>query len=150
MYTINDPMLALILRFVGRSQKVTFHDEKFIRKQLKEIRTHIERFPAEEQESRALEWIEAHAYEYRKAWEKETIGREFSRERCPDCPFAGMDDSKHCGIHDEWLSLLQRYAADEINSREYVENALHLIVRHKEDLKIKLSTLEKGSNAFSP
>jgi hypothetical protein len=143
MYTINDPMFALILRFVGRNQKVILHDGNFIKKQLKEIQAHIDQFPAQEQESRALEWIEAHAYEYRKAWEKEAIGKEFSRERCPDCPFATMNDSEHCGIHEEWLSLLQRYAADEINSREYVENALNLIVRHKEDLKIKLSMLRK-------
>ena len=30
MYTINDPMFALILRFVGRNSKVTFHDNEFM------------------------------------------------------------------------------------------------------------------------
>ncbi len=144
MYTINDPMFALILRFVGRNQKVIFHDGNFIKEQLKEIHAHIDRFPAEEQELRALEWIEVHAHEYRKAWEKETIGKKFSHERCPDCPFATLDDSQHCGVHEEWLNLLKRYAADEIDSKKYVENALGLIARHKEDLKIKLSMLERG------
>lgn len=141
MYTINDPMFALILRFVGRNSKVTFHDNEFIRKELEAIQAHIEQFPPEEREWRALEWIEAHAYEYRKAWEKETIGKEFSRQRCPDCPLAVMDDSEYCEIHEEWLNLLRQYAADEISSKEYVENALKLITRHKENLKIKLSLL---------
>lgn len=147
MYTINDPMFALILRFVGRGQKITFQNDKFIKKELKAIRAHIEKFPPEERELRALEWIEAHASEYRKSWEKETIGGELSRQRCPDCPLAVMDDSEHCEIHDEWLNLLQRYAADEISSREYVENTLRLIAQHKENLKIKLSAMRNARKA---
>ncbi len=142
MYTINDPMFALILRFVGRNQKVTFPDDCFIKEQLKQIQSYIDRFPAEEQDLRALEWIEGHAHKYRKAWEKEIIGKEFSHEKCPDCPLATLDNSEHCGIHEEWLNLLQRYAAEEINSKEYVKNALDIIARHKEDLKIKLSMLK--------
>lgn len=144
MYTINDPMFALILRFVGRNQKVAFEDDKFIQKELKVIQAHIEQFPPEERELRALEWIEAHAYGYRKTWEKETIGKQLSRQRCPDCPLTVVDDSEHCEIHEEWLSLLQRYADHEISSREYVENALGLIGKHKENLKIKLSMIRKG------
>lgn len=141
MYTINDPMFALLLRFVGRNQKVTFHDNEFIKKELQAIQAHIEQFPAQEREWRALEWIEAHAHEYRKTWEKEIIGKEFSHQRCPDCPLAVMDDSEYCEVHEEWLDLLRQYAADEISSKEYVENALKLITRHKENLKIKLSLL---------
>lgn len=146
MYTINDPMFALILRFVGLSLKVTFQDDEFIKKELKAIQAHIEQFPPEERELRALEWIEAHAREYRKAWEKETIGGELSPQRCPDCPLAVMDDSEYCEIHEEWLNLLQRYVADEISSKEYVENALRLITQHKENLKIKLSAIRNARN----
>jgi hypothetical protein len=134
-------MFALLLRFVGRNSKVTFHDNEFIKKELQAIQAHIEQFSPPERERRALEWIEAHASEYRKAWEKETIGREFSCQRCPDCPLAVMDDSEHCEVHEEWLNLLRQYASDEISSKEYVENALKLITRHKENLRIKLSLL---------
>ncbi len=148
MYTINDPMFALILRFVGGNQKVVFEDDKFIKKELKVIQTYIEQFPPEEREIRALEWIEAHAYGYRKTWEKETIGNELSGQRCQDCPLAVMDTSKHCEIHEEWLTLLQRYATDEISSKEYVENVLELIGKHKENLKVKLSAIRAARNDF--
>ena len=74
MYTINDSMFSLILRFVGGHKRVTFHDDEFVQKQLAAIRDHIAQFPVDEQELRAIEWIEAHAREYRKAWEKDVIG----------------------------------------------------------------------------
>ena len=146
MYTINDPMFALILRFVGGNQKIAFEDDKFIKKELKVIQSYIEQFPPEERELRAIEWIEAHAYGYRKTWEKEAIGKEFSARRCSDCPLAVMDASEHCEIHEEWMSLLQQYATGEIGSREYVENALELIGRHKENLKVKLSAIKDAHN----
>ena len=146
MYTINDPMFALILRFVGRNQKVALEDDTFIKKELKVIEEYIEQFPPEERELRALEWVEAHAREYRKAWEGETVGGEVFHHRCPDCPFAVIEDSEHCEIHEEWLTLLERYTADELSSREYVENALELISKHKENLKIKLSAIKDARN----
>ena len=64
MHTINDPMFALILRFVGGNQKIAFEDDKFIKKELKVIQSYIEQFPPEERELRAIEWIEAHSYGY--------------------------------------------------------------------------------------
>lgn len=141
MYTINDPIFALILRFVGRNQKITFRDDEFIQKQLKAIQAYIDQFPVEEDELRAIEWIEAHAREYRTRWEKEILGKEFLQRRCPDCPLATIDDAEHCQIHEDWFKLLQQYAADEISSKEYVESALGLLARHKKDLKNKLSAL---------
>lgn len=143
MYTINDSMFALILRFVGRNQEITFCDQGFIQKQLEAIQAHIEKFPSGEQELRAIEWIEKYAREYRKTWEKEMIDREFSDQRCPDCPLSEAGNFKHCQIHDQWLELLEQYVAGGINSREYVENVLKLLVQHKENLKIKLSMLKK-------
>ena len=139
-------MFALILRFVGGNQKIAFEDDKFIKKELKVIQSYIEQFPPEERELRAIEWMEAHAYGYRKTWEKEAIGKEFSARRCSDCPLAVMDASEHCEIHEEWMSLLQQYATGEIGSREYVENALELIGRHKENLKVKLSAIKDAHN----
>lgn len=72
------------------------------------------------------------------------LDREFSGQRCPDCPLVGDGRVKHCRIHDQWLELLGQYAAGEIDSRRYVEDALNLLARHKEDLRIKLSTFKRG------
>lgn len=143
MYTVDDSMFALILRFVGRNQEITFCDQEFVQKQLKAIQTHIEKFPPQEQELRAIEWIEKYAREYRKTWEREMVDREFSDQRCPDCPLSRVDNFKHCQIHDQWLELLEQYVAGEINTRKYVETALNLLVQHKESLKIKLNMLKK-------
>ena len=143
MYTINDTMFALMLRFVGYNHGVNFCDKKFVKKQLKAIRGHIKKFPQEEQELRAIEWIEEYARQYRQTWEKETVDKEFFNQRCPDCPLSRAGSSKHCQIHDQWLRLLDQYVAGEINSKKYVQNSLKLLAQHKEDLKIKLSALKK-------
>jgi hypothetical protein len=143
MYTIDDPMFALILRFVGYNQEITFHDHGFIQKELKTIREHIKKYPSEEQGSRAIEWIEKYAREYRKRWEEEIIDKELSSQICSDCPLSVINDSEHCQIHEQWMTLLQQYAADEIDSKKYIENTLKLITQHKEDLKVKLSMLQE-------
>jgi len=143
MYTIDDPMLALILRFVGYNQEIAFCDHDFIQKQLKTIQEHIKKFSPEEQEIRAIEWIEKYAREYRKRWEKEILNKEFSSQRCPDCPLSEINCTEHCQIHRQWMEFLQQYAANEIDSKKYIENTLKLLAQHKEDLKIKLSMLEK-------
>jgi len=144
MHTIDDPMFALILRFGGYNQQIAFCNHDFIREQLKIIQEHIEKFPPEEQEMRAIEWIEKYAREYRERWEKEIIDKEFSSQRCPDCPLAQINIGEQCQIHRQWMDLLKQYAADEIGSKKYIENALELLAQHKEDLKIKLSMLEGG------
>jgi len=143
MYTIDDPMFALILRFVGHNQKITLCDHNFIQKQLKAIQEHIEKFSPEERGLRAIEWIEKYAREYRKRWEKEIIDKKFSSQRCLDCPLSEINILEHCQIHEQWQELLQQYAADEINSKEYIENTMQLLAQHKEDLKIKLSMLQE-------
>lgn len=143
MYTIDDPMFALILRFVGYHQAISFYNHEFIQKQLETIQKYIKKYPAEEKRLRITEWIEKYAQEYRKRWEQEVIFNEVSRQRCPDCPLAGVNINEHCRIHEEWTALIQQYTADEIDSREYIESALKLFKQHKEELKIKLSTLQK-------
>lgn len=143
MYTIDDPMFALILRFVGYNKKISFQDQAFIQNELRAIQEHIKKFPSEERGSRAMEWIEKYAHEYRKRWEEEIIDKELSNQVCPDCPLSDNNDSEHCQIHEQWMTLLHQYAADKIDSRKYIENTLNLITQHKEDLKIKLSMLQE-------
>lgn len=142
MYTINDSMFALMLRFVGHKKEIAFSDDVFIKKQIKEIESHINNFPPEEREARTLEWIEENAALYRKRWENDIIGREASCRRCPDCPLAKVNENEHCEIHNQWLELLEQYVSGKINSKKYVENGLKLLADHKEDLRIKLSSFE--------
>jgi hypothetical protein len=144
MYTIDDPMFALILRFIGHNKQVHFCDEGFLHKQVKAIQEHVKKFPPEERQLRAIEWIEKYARQYRKNWEEETIVKKFLGKRCSDCP---IHKSKFkvfkCQVHDKWMQLFQQYATDEISSKQYVEKNLKLLRQHKEQLKIKLSHLIK-------
>ena len=143
MYTLDDPMLALLLRFVGRNQKISIHDDDFCQAQLAAIKEHTGQFPPGERRARALEWVEKYAREYRETWVKETVGDLFSCQRCPDCPLTETDVGGNCQIHDQWLELLQQYVTDEISSSIYVEHSLKLLARHKEDLKLKSRALEE-------
>ena len=139
--TVDDSVFALILRFAGFDQELSFRADEFFKVQLQEIKAHIDQYQPEEQESRAIKWIEQYASEYRKAWNKDIVAEEVSEHKCPDCPLQDDNASGHCQIHDQWIELLQKYAADEIDSQEYVENALSLLATHKEGLRIKLSDL---------
>ncbi len=137
MYTINDSMLTLILRFAGHKQAIAFSDQEFIQKQLSAIQEYLEKYPPEEQESRAIEWIAMHADQYRKIWERESITKEVSSHRCLDCPLSEPGVFEQCQIHGQWLELLQQYAANEINSRQYIESSLEMLAQNKEHLRIK-------------
>ncbi len=137
MYTINDSMLTLILRFAGHRQAIAFSDQEFIQKQLSAIQEHLEKYPPEEQESRAIEWIAKYADQYRKTWEKESITKEVNSHRCVDCPLSDPGVFGHCQIHEQWLALLQQYATNEINSKKYIESSLEMLTRNKEHLRIK-------------
>jgi hypothetical protein len=140
-HSINDPLFALILRFAGFNQKLPPHNDEFFKKQLEEIKKHVDQYQPEEKSLHAIEWIEQYASHYRDAWNKEIITKEVSAYRCPDCPLLGDDSSGPCEIHDQWMELLQQYVTGEIDSREYIEDALELLAEHKEDLKVKLSAL---------
>lgn len=143
MYSIDDPMFALILRFVGHNKKNLFCNHEFIKKQLKTIQEHIDKFPPEERELRAIEWIEKCARQYRKMWEKEIITEAFSKGKCPDCPLSEINNFTNCRIHEQWLKLFQQYTINEIDSKKYIESNLKLLAEHKEHLKVKLSELRK-------
>ena len=138
---IEDSMFALILRFVGFNQEISFHNQEFLKKQLKEIKEHIRQFPSDEQGLRAIKWIEQYADEYRKTWNKKIVAKKFSNHRCPDCPLCDDNVLEHCQIHNQWLELMQKYVTEYIDSQEYVDSTLKLLTDHKEHLKIKLCML---------
>jgi hypothetical protein len=139
--TVDDSLFALILRFAGFNQELSFHPDEFFKKQLQEIKTYVGQFQPEEQGSQAIKWVEQYAGEYRKNWNKEIVAKNVLKHQCSDCPLKSETGTRHCEIHDQWMELLQKYVADEIDSREYVENALSLLAEHKEDLRVKLSNL---------
>lgn len=135
--SINDSLLALIIRFIDSEKDINFCTNEFIQKQIENIQSYIAQFPAEEKNYRALVWIEQYAKTYRKQWENEIITRELRYQRCSDCPLMDISDNP-CQIHQEWLNLLQRYIQEEINSRQYVEQTLSLLEKHKQVLKIRI------------
>ena len=141
MYKINDSMLTLILRFAGCNQEIAFSNQEFLREQVKAIQAYVGKYPPEERKQKTIEWIAERAREYRETWEEEHLTREVSSHRCPDCPLAESGDSQHCRIHEQWLELLQRYAADEITSRKYIEDALVLLSHNKKHLRIRRGVL---------
>jgi len=143
MYTINDSMLTLILRFAGRKQDIAFSDKEFMQKQLKAIQAYVEKYTPEERKKRSMEWIITQARQYRKTWEKESITREVSSHRCPDCPLSDPGTDEHCQIHDQWVELLHHYMTREMHSREYIESSLELLAQNKEHLKIKHGRLKR-------
>lgn len=136
MYIVDDPTLALITRFVGDSQHLDLSDAEFLLQQIAAIERYVEQFPVDERQARALEWIEAHARQYRQQWQKQAAIGALTHSRCPDCPLAGGSRTTPCAVHERWLDLLRRYAASEISSREYIEHSLKLLGAYKDRLKV--------------
>jgi len=136
MHIADDPMLALIVRFVGDISHLNLSDKEFLHVQITAVEQYVAGFPPREREMRALEWIEAYAREYRQRWQKRGIVDASTRTRCPDCPLTGGDPSVSCTIHDRWIKLLRRYAANGLSSSEYVKRALELLNEHKNELKV--------------
>ena len=67
MCIIDDPMLALIARFVVEDiDNISISDEMFLRHQVAEIRSYIEKAPRKQQQQLALAWIKEHAEQYRQ------------------------------------------------------------------------------------
>lgn len=136
MYCPDDPTLALIARFVGGTAQPELTESEFLYRQVAAIEAYIGRFPANEREARAIEWIETNAERYREQAFRQTAVDSLKRARCADCPLSGGDECMPCSIHVEWLALLQRYAANELSSHEYVEQSLALLDAHKNRLKV--------------
>ena len=136
MFIVDDPLLALIVRFVVGQDKLDISDEEFVQRQLETLREYVDRFPADEHTARAMEWVAKNAESYRRSWQQNVVARSAPSQRCPDCPLAGSVGQGHCEVHARWLKLLRTYMAREIGSEAYVEDTLELLRQHKTDLWI--------------
>lgn len=139
MYIVDDPTLALITRFVGDMSHPEVSDADFFHQQVAAIEAYVERFPPHERDQRAMAWIEANAMKYRQKWQKTAAVGVLAETRCPDCPLSGGGDRTPCAIHVRWMTLLRRYAASELSSRDYVKTSLELLTAHKERLRVSES-----------
>lgn len=132
-------MLALIARFVGVDGTDTLSNEAFLQDQVAAMRAYVEQFPASEKHQRGIEWIENCARQYRETWQRKHVTRRLRDQRCADCPLQHAQQTQHCEIHRRWAGLLNHYTANQISSREYVENALALLSEHKQRLRQRCS-----------
>jgi hypothetical protein len=129
-FAIDDPMLALIARFAGCCDHMDASEEDFLRRQCDQIRGYVERYPADQRQQRALEWIFGNAESYRQKWRQQLVTEAASASRCPDCPLERRGDTSICEIHERWLDLLNRYLSGETSSQVYVEDTLNLLRQH--------------------
>ncbi len=137
MYIIDDPMLALIARFVVEDlDNLSMSDETYLQNQVAEIRSHIENAPKTQQQRLALAWIKEHAEQYRQEWQRRTFSKIALDKRCVDCPLIHDGSKSSCVIHDRWVALINKYIADEIDSDTYIEETLNLLNQNKTNLKI--------------
>lgn len=143
-FAVDDPMLALIARFAGCCSTLDVSEDAFLRQQLDEIRGYLDRFPEDQQQEQALDWIVRNAERYRKNWKTNLIAGEAIASRCSDCPLEREGDAETCEIHERWLQVLNLYVSGETSSRRYVEDSLVLLRRHKERLKRSLSFARAG------
>jgi len=136
MATVDDPMLALIVRFVAGEREVDYRQDEFLRHQVQAVLDFIGRFPAEERQARTLEWIQENARRYRAQWQRQVVAERLADARCPDCPLVREDEASVCQIHEHWLGILDEYLADTISTAQYVEETLRLLEAHKTRLKV--------------
>ena len=140
MSIVDDPMLALIMRFISKEKHLDISDEEFLQRQLTAIKDYVGQYPQEQETKKTMEWIEQYAENYRRDWQKNMAARQSSIRRCPDCPLKDNGYSSYCEIHNQWQDLLQNYIGNNINSKKYVEDTLRLLEEHKADLKVSLSS----------
>ncbi len=74
MFIVDDPMLALIMRFVGGDRQLDISDEKFLHGQITAVQEFVSKYPSEQKNSKALEWIAKYARKY----ERPSFAGEFS------------------------------------------------------------------------
>ncbi len=141
MFVLDDPFLALILRFVVDTEGTGSTNQEFLERQLKAIKHHLAQYPAEEHGARAMEWIERRAAQFRRDWERNAVASRTLYLRCADCPLAGLGVAEHCEIHEQWLYLLHRYLTEEVTSRDYLEDALALLGQYKERLRHRVASV---------
>ncbi len=137
MLNLDDPLLALLLRFVIDTDQTPVANEAFLQRQIKTIKWYLTQFPSSEQEARVMEWIERHAERYRWEWQRHDMSSRTAYVRCKDCPLAGLGAYEHCEIHEQWLYLLRQYTTGQVNSRSYVESSLEMLQHYKDGLKLR-------------
>lgn len=137
MFVVDDPLLALIIRFVASNPEVDVTAKGFLHRQLETMKQYLARYPEDEQDQRAVEWVARYAEEYRSQWQRRVVSEQKERQRCIDCPMNTLAQETHCPIHHQWRELLKRYARDEIGSAEYVREALQMLREHKQELKVR-------------
>ena len=139
MFVVDDPFMALILRFVVDTEDEGISNEEYLQRQLKVLRKYLAPFPEAEHRTKAVEWIAEHAARFRRDWERNTVASRTQYLRCADCPLADVGASEQCEIHEQWLYLLHLYLTDETTSQEYIEDALVLLAKYKEQHRHRLT-----------
>lgn len=147
MLNLDDPLLALLLRFVINTDQTPAANEEFLLRQIKTIKWYLTQFPSSEQGAKVLEWIEQNAERYRGEWQRRDMSSRTAYVRCEDCPLAGLSAYEHCEIHEQWLYLLRQYTTGRVNTRSYVESALDLLQHYKDELKLRC---ERYSESTAP
>lgn len=141
VFSIDDPMLALITRFAACCDDPEMSEEAFLRHQCDQIREHVKDASGDQRQERALEWIMRNAEDYRRKWHENVVAQEAPASRCPDCPLQRCKEGTTCAIHERWLELLSQYVAGDISSKTYVVDTLNLLRQHKERLKTRVSQI---------
>lgn len=137
MDDIDDPLLALILRFVVAEADSDLPHEACMRLQVTLIQEHIAAFPPEDREAHAIEWVEQHARRFRKDCRGKLIAAALADEaKCRDCPLLETAGGSPCIIHKRWAALIHAYVDKQLSSAEYVRNSLALLQNHKDQLKV--------------
>ncbi len=133
---LDDPMLALITRFVIReADALNRSDEQYLREQFDEVLRYISRFPEAHREQAAMDWVTRHAEKYRREWQQRKLSSLAANRRCADCPLIDNDSRSTCMIHKRWVGLLNEYTVGEIRSDRYIRETLRLLAEHKGSLR---------------
>jgi len=135
VFSIDDPMLALIARFALCCEDPQVSEAAFLRQQCDQIREYVKDVSEDQRQEQALEWIVRNAEDYRRKWHEKVVAQEAPASRCPDCPLERRNGAAACEIHERWLELLNQYVAGNISSKAYVVDTLNLLRQHKERLK---------------
>jgi hypothetical protein len=85
-----------------------------------------------------MEWIQQHAENYRRDWQRRTLSRQSFYLRCEDCPMQSLGATEQCEIHEQWLYLLRLYTAGKLSSQSYIERALAALRDSKEQLRRRI------------
>jgi len=145
MFVVDDPFMALILRFVVDTDDIDSPDNEFLKRQIKTLRKYLARFPDAEHSTRAIEWIGQHAARYRRDWERSTVASRTTYLRCADCPLAFLGAAEQCEIHEQWTYLLHRYIAGEATNRDYIETTLALLGEYKDQQRLRVTSAIKSA-----